>query len=275
MSSPDQGTRTIFPCAPAAMTASCALRGVGERELAADDRFQRAVGEARDHVGVDRRHVGIADVEQRHAENRGVFPHRLPRVDLDAGAVADDDDSAAVRDQPEILVQVDVRGHFQDDVDAASAGGAHDVVEVAGRRVVEHVIRAVLAHRRQAAVGAAGADDRDAVRAGDLHGGEADAAGGPVHQHGFAGPRGGAMKQRAVRRRVGHTHRRALSERDRRRQAVDVVEAADGLLGVRAAVVAVRVLRRRAVDEHAIADGDGLHVRAHGLDLAAGVRARE
>ena len=45
------------------------------------------------------------------------------------------------------------------------------------------------------------------------------------------------------------------------------------LLGVRAAVVAVRVLGGRAVDEHAIADGDRLDVRADRFDLAAGIGA--
>ena len=42
-------------------------------------------------------------------------------------------------------------------------------------------------------------------------------------------------------------------------------------LGIRAAVVAVRVLGGGAVDEHAIADGDRLDVRADRFDFAAGV----
>jgi hypothetical protein len=53
-----------------------------------------------------------------------------------------------------------------------------------------------------------------------------------------------------------------------------VVEIADGLLGVGAAVVAVRVLGCGAVDEHAIARLVALHVRADGFDFATRVGPR-
>jgi len=81
----------------------------------------------------------------------------------------------------------------------------------------------------------------------------------------------GAVKERPVGGRVRHTHRRALRVRDRFRQPVDMVEAADCPFGVRATVVADRVLGGGAVDEHAIADRDLRDVGADGFDFAAGI----
>ncbi len=52
-----------------------------------------------------------------------------------------------------------------------------------------------------------------------------------------------------------------------------MVEPADGVLGVRASVVADRVLGGGAVDKHAIADSDLLYARTNGFDFAARVRS--
>ena len=141
--------------------------------------------------------------------------------------------------------------------------------------MVEHEGGAAFAHGREALVRSAGADDGDAVRAGDLHGRETDPAGGAVHEHDVAGPRAGAMEQCAIGGRVRDAHGRALSEGNRRRQLVHVVQVADRALGVSPAVMADDVFRGRAVDEHAIAGGDGRDVRAHGFDVAGRVRTRD
>src|SRR6185503_15573466 len=77
-------------------------RRIAERQLASDHRIERAVGEAGRNPGVDLREVCVVDVEQRHAEHRRIASHRLTRIDLDAAAVADDDDAAEFREQPEI-----------------------------------------------------------------------------------------------------------------------------------------------------------------------------
>ena len=105
----------------------------------------------------------------------------------------------------------------------------------------------------------------------ELHGRDADAAGRAVHQHGLAGFRLRAMEQRAIRRRVRHAHRRALAERNTRGETVDVVEVADRFLRIRAAVVSLRVFRRRAVNEHTIARLAALDVGSDGFDFAAGI----
>ena len=80
-------------------------------------------------------------------EDRRVAPHRLARVDLDASAVADDDDAAVFGEQAEIAIEVDVRGHLEDEVDAAAAGRAHDLVGVVRRAVIDDDVGAVLADR--------------------------------------------------------------------------------------------------------------------------------
>src|SRR5439155_2397533 len=121
------------------------------------------------------------------AQNRGVLAHRLPRIDLDAPAVADDHDASARGEQSEVFVEIDVRRHFEHDVDATAAGGLHDLVEVARRRVVEDGIGAALAYRLQALLAASGAENRDSVRVRDLRCGNADAAGRAVDQHRLAG----------------------------------------------------------------------------------------
>src|SRR6185312_15355954 len=132
---------------------------------------------------------------------------------------------------------------------------------------------AALADRLQTFLAAAGAEHANAVRVRDLRRGQADAACRAVDQHGLAGFRLRFVEERAIRRRVRHAHRRALAERDAGGQTIQVIEIADGLLRVRAAVVAVRVFGGGPVDEHAVAGLPALHVRADRFDFTARVRA--
>ena len=76
---------------------------------------------------------------QRQAEHRDVLGHDLARVDLDAAAIADDDDAAAGRDDRQIVIEIDVGEHFENHVRAAAAGDRGDLVEVAGVLVVDGV----------------------------------------------------------------------------------------------------------------------------------------
>ena len=55
-------------------------------------------------------------VEERHAQDRRVLVHGEARVDLDVAAVADDDDAAPHRDHAEVLLEIHVGEHLEDDV---------------------------------------------------------------------------------------------------------------------------------------------------------------
>ena len=105
-------------------------------------------------------------------DDGGVAPECLARIDFDASARADDDDPAVAREDAEVLVQIDVRGHLEDEVDTASVGCAHDGVEIVGVAVVDGEVHALFAQQLQALVGAAAAEDAHAVRARQLDGGD-------------------------------------------------------------------------------------------------------
>ena len=96
-------------------------RRLAQRHLTPYDRVQRAAAQAGADGRVDRREVRGAHVEQRHPGDRGVASHRLSRVDLHPSAIADDHHATVARQQPEILIEVDVGSHFQDDVDTLPA----------------------------------------------------------------------------------------------------------------------------------------------------------
>ena len=67
---------------------SCAITGA-----------TRPVVEAGHERRLNRREIGLRDVEQRHPENRGVASHRLARSISTRPAIADDDDAAARREE--------------------------------------------------------------------------------------------------------------------------------------------------------------------------------
>src|SRR5204862_8264569 len=118
----------------------------------ADDGAQRPVLQPCDQCRVNLFQVGLGRVEQGHATNVGVISHGAAGVDLDAAAGADDDDAAAPGQDVEVLVEVDVGEHLDDDVDAAAVGEPHQVVEVGRRSMVEDVVSAVVGDESAAAV---------------------------------------------------------------------------------------------------------------------------
>ena len=80
-----------------------------------------------------------------------------------------------------------------------------------------------------------------------------------------------ALKQRAIRRAVGHAERRALPERHARRQLMQLRRAAQRELGVRAGAGGRGA---DAADVDAIASRETLDVGADRLDFAGAVLAR-
>src|SRR5262249_43942661 len=98
----------------------------------------------------------------------------------------------ALGDDREILVQIDVSGHFDHGVHATAACRFHDGVEVVGLVMIDDHVCTPVSHSGKTALGAAGADDPYAARPSELDGRGPDAAGGAVHQHGFPGDHPGA-----------------------------------------------------------------------------------
>ena len=102
----------------------------------------------------------------------------------------------------------------------------------------------------------------------ELDAGDADASRGAVHQHGFAGLRRRALKERAVGGAVGDAERRALRERRACGQRVELRRHADRQFGIGAGAA-----RRIGVagDVDAIARLEILHVGADRCDFARAV----
>src|SRR5437016_3438603 len=113
--------------------------------------------------------------------------------------------------------------HLEDDVHSASARRALDSVQVTGVAMAQYDVRSLRANQFEAFVAAAGTDDAHAVRARHLDGGDADTSGRAVDENRFGRPRCRALKERAARRGVRDTERRALRERYARRQRMNLV----------------------------------------------------
>src|SRR5690606_803625 len=185
---------------------------IGERQLASYRGAQRAALERRAEPGVNLAVLVRGRRPQRRPQNRQLLAHRLARVDLDAAAVADDDDASLRGEQREVAIEVAVREHLEDDVDAPPAGGVDDLRRVALLAMVEALHRAGLPRHLRAGLAARGPEDAKPERPRELRCRDADRAAGAMHQHGLAGPHAGPEEERAVRRRRRDAERRALRE---------------------------------------------------------------
>ena len=240
--------------------------GVGERHLAADERVQRAILKTSCEGGMNLDEVGLGHVEQRHAEDDSIPAHRVAGIDLDTPATADHDDPPMLGKHAEVLVEVDVGQHLDDEIDASPCRRLHDVIDVLLSAVIDDDLRAVLAHSGQAFLGAARADHPEAMSARQLDGCDADGTGGAMDQDCFCRPGMGPMEERAIRGGVRNAECGALRERRSRRQPVDLRCRAHDALAVRARV--------RSGDVHTIADGEPGDAAAERLDFTRSVGAR-
>ena len=127
-----------------------------------------------------------------------------------------------LRQQAEIPIQIDVRRHLDDEIDATAARRCENLVGVFLRLVIDDDVGAVLARGGHALVAAAAADDAKPARVRELHGRDPDAAGRAVHEDRLARLRVRALKECAVRRAVRHAQRGALAERRSGRQGVQL-----------------------------------------------------
>ena len=174
----------------------CACR-FGEGQFLVDQRAEGAGFEGGDDSCVDAAEVVVGGVHEGHAANVGVAHHGLPRVDLDATAVADDDHSAVLRENCQILIEIHIREHLEDQVHPPALGQLHDPVEVVRRGVIQDVMSPFCEDQRATFFRAAATDDGEPSGAAELNGDDADTAGGTVDEDGFAGACFAAIKERA------------------------------------------------------------------------------
>ena len=122
------------------------------------------------------------------------------------------DDPPANRDHLEIADEIHVREHLDDQIDAAAAVLRDDLFLIVGRRMIEHLMRALLAGELPAPLGAGGAEHAQAGGARHLHGADADRAARAVDQHRLARHGAPFVEQRAPRGDEGHADTRAFGE---------------------------------------------------------------
>src|SRR5947209_3567785 len=197
-------------------------RGLCERQLAPDDGPERPRFEARDEGGVYPGELLRRGVEDHHAEYGRVARHREARVYLHGPARAYDDDAPAFGDDAEVFVEIHVGEHLKYHVYAAPFGERRQLFEVAGRVMVENVMRALLGDESSPFFSPSRADDVEARGARELHRRRADAAARAVHEYGPARRAPRALEERTVGRRVRRAHARAFGERDARRKRVNL-----------------------------------------------------
>ena len=162
------------------------------------------------------------------------FPMIARGIQLERAAIADDGDAAALGDQVEISHEIDVREHLDDQVDAAPAGLRQDVLLVAGRRMVEHLVRALLARELSAPLGSRRAEDAQSGGARYLRGGDADGAACAVNQHRLARDRAPFVEERAPCGDIRNADAGAFGKRHVVRKVMNLIDRADGALRVRA-----------------------------------------
>ena len=122
-------------------------RGIREGHLLADLRLVPGALHACDNRRVRGGELARQHVQVREADDRRVLPHDCARIQFERATIANDHDAAALGDQVEISHEIDVREHLDDQVDAAPAGLCHDVLLVTGSRMIEDLVRALLARK--------------------------------------------------------------------------------------------------------------------------------
>ncbi len=144
-----QGIKTIFPLAPASMTITCA-RAASDRGSSTPTTGESApVASPAPIALMCARDLVWRDAPQRHPEDRAILRHDLARIDLHSSAIADDDDAAAGRDGAEIVIEVHVGQHLDDQIGTAAGGQRRDLAEVPVLAMIHHVVRALFLDQRR------------------------------------------------------------------------------------------------------------------------------
>src|SRR5882757_9994165 len=185
-------------------------RGVAERQFLANDGADRAAFKTCTEPCIDVRGVGVGNIPEREPAHGSAASHQIARHNRDFGAAADYDHPPVAREELEIVPQIDLCGHFQDDVDAAPVRRDHNFFMISRVPVVECMVRAFAPHKFKPFVRARRSDHRHTHGAGDLHRGNSYAAARSVHQQRFGGVRFRLMVQRVVSRAASDINARAL-----------------------------------------------------------------
>src|SRR5262249_54057946 len=113
---------------------------LGQRDFFADDGPQSAIFEACTNAGVNFGALSIRDRPESKSSNGSATEHQVPRVDGHFAAAADDDDAAERTQQLEVVTEIHIGKHFQDDIDALPAGGFEHLVLVASLAMIESMM---------------------------------------------------------------------------------------------------------------------------------------
>ena len=183
---------------------------LGQRKFFADHRTQRPVFQSGHQRGVNTRHFCRRRVWQHHSAKINIALHRVARIDLHPAAAPDNRDTSALCENGQIFPEINVREQFHDHINAAPVGRVHDLLEMIGRVMIEHFVRALLPRELESFVTARATEHAQATSARQLHRCRPDPATRAVHQDYFARLGLGALEQPAIRRRVRGAHCRAL-----------------------------------------------------------------
>ena len=95
--------------------------------------------------------------------------------------------AATHRENLEILGEIDVCEHFDDDVVASSVGKREGLFEMVWRAVIKHRMCTLIGYKLPAALGAACTNDVQSGSARQLHGCDSNTAARALNQHSLCG----------------------------------------------------------------------------------------
>src|SRR6202022_2088372 len=167
-----------------------------ERNLLAHHGAKRAVLQAGENRGVDFLRFGFADAPEREAVYGGPARHQISRRDRNIAPAPNDNHPPVGGEQLQVVSQVYIGEHLEDEVHPPPSGRFQNLLPIAGRGVIENVVRAFALCQFETFFRAGRAQDGQAAGASELNGGDTDAAAGAVNQHDLPGAGFGGLMQR-------------------------------------------------------------------------------
>src|SRR5260370_4728134 len=160
--------------------------GLGKRQLFPDNRPQSAILQTSTEPSVNFFFFGYGDAPKRKGVNRTTARHQVAGRDADVASAANDDYAAVPGKQLQVLAEVHIGEHFEDEVDTNPTGRLQNLVQVARLSVVKDVVRAFTLDQFESLLRAGGGKDHQAQRARHLSSGDAHTAAGARDQYCFA-----------------------------------------------------------------------------------------
>ena len=160
---------------------------LGERQFLPYYGPHCSVRQTRDQAGVNFSFFSFGDVPQSECVNRSAARHQVARRDSDVASAANDDHATVVGEQLQVVAQIYVGEHFQNEIDVPPAGRSENILVEVCAVMIEDVMRAFAPDEIAPVVSACCAQHGQAHGTSHLNGGYANAPTGSVNQHGFAG----------------------------------------------------------------------------------------